>query len=119
LAILTSRRAGRRLDQQLLVVALALTGLWSLRHALGGALIAEMLSDGIGETMRNGAWLAVIWAYLREAAGGRGARVGRPLVLAALTLLLAAQIAFDLLVGEQARLDKTLLPLVQGSWLLR
>jgi putative PEP-CTERM system histidine kinase len=119
LAILTSRSAEKRLDQQLLVIALALTGLWSLRHALGGALTGETLSDGIGETMRNGAWLAVVWAHLRSLPGSRAVRIGRPLVVGALVLLLLAQIGFDMLVGEGAQINRSLVALQQGSWLLR
>lgn len=119
LAILTSRTAEKRLDQQLLVLALALTGLWSLRHALGGAITGETLSDGIGETMRNGAWLAVIWAYLRRTPGGRALRIGRPLVVGALALLLVTQVGFDLLVGEGAQVSHSLAPYQEGSWLLR
>ncbi len=119
LAILTSRQAGKRLEQQLLVVALALTGLWSLRHALGGALTGETLSDGIGETMRNGAWLAVVWARLRNAPGGRAIRIGRPLVVGAMALLLVAQIGFDMFVGENVAISHALVPVARGSWLLR
>lgn len=119
LAILTSRRAGKRLEQQLLVIALALTGLWSLRHALGGALIGETLSDGISETMRNGAWLAVVWVHLRRAPGGRAMRIGRPLVFGAMALLLLAQIGFDMFVGEGALISHALAPVARGSWLLR
>ncbi|MBO9575486.1 MAG: PEP-CTERM system histidine kinase PrsK [Sphingobium sp.] len=119
LAILTSRKAGGQLKQQLLVIALALTALWSLRHALGGALIGETLSDGVGETMRNAAWLAVVWVHLRAAPAGRASRIGRPLVIGALVLLLAVEIAFDLLVGGGARVSAALVQLERVSWLLR
>ncbi len=119
LAILTSRTAEKRLDQQLLVIALALTGLWSLRHALGGALTGETLSDGISETMRNGAWLAVVWAHLRRSPGGRALRIGRPLVVSALALLLVTQVGFDMLVGEGVLVGHSLAPYQEGSWLLR
>ncbi len=119
LAILTSRTAEKRLDQQLLIIALALTGLWSLRHALGGALTGETLSDGISETMRNGAWLAVVWAHMRRSPGGRALRIGRPLVVGALALLLVTQVGFDMLVGEGAQVSHSLAPYQEGSWLLR
>jgi putative PEP-CTERM system histidine kinase len=119
LAILTSRHAGKRLDQQLLVIGLALTGLWSLRHALGGALAASPLADGVAETMRNGAWLAVVWAHLRGIAVTGAMRWVRPLVIAALALLLLTQLGFDLLVGEGAPLNAGLLPVFRASWLLR
>jgi len=119
LAILTSRRAGKRLDLQLLVVALALTGLWSLRHALGGVLGGETLSDGIGETVRNGAWLAVIWAHLRTAPASRAMRIGRPLIMAALSLLLVAQVGYDILAGDSAPISHAQARVEQGGWLLR
>jgi len=119
LAILTSRHAGKRLDRQLLVVALALTGLWSLRHALGGALIGETLTDGIGETVRNGAWLAFVWAYLRRAPGSHAMRTGRPMMIGALVLLLFAQTGFDLFLGDSGSVSLALAPLERGSWLLR
>ncbi|MBO9581271.1 MAG: PEP-CTERM system histidine kinase PrsK [Sphingobium sp.] len=119
LAILVSRTAEKRLDQQLLVIALALTGLWSLRHAMGSAMTGETLSDGIGETVRNGAWLAVIWARLRQSPGGRALRIGRPLVVGALALLLVTQLSFDMLVGEGGPVSHALMPYQEGSWLLR
>jgi putative PEP-CTERM system histidine kinase len=119
LAILTSRRASQSIEVQLLVIALALTALWSLRHALGGALAGTPLPDGIAETMRNGAWLAVIAAMLHRQPVGRGLRWGRPLVVAALALSLVAQLGFDLLVGESAVVNAPLLPLLRASWLLR
>jgi putative PEP-CTERM system histidine kinase len=119
LAILTSRRAGSALDQQLLVMALALTALWSLRHALGSMAAGTPLSDGIAETMRNGAWLAAIWAYLRVLPSEGALRWARPLVVAALALLLLAQLGFDLLVGEGAPVNAGLLPYFRASWLLR
>jgi putative PEP-CTERM system histidine kinase len=119
LAILTSRRAERALDQQLLVIALALTALWSLRHALGGALAVTPLSDGVAETMRNAAWLAVVWAYLRKAPASGALRWARPLVVSALALLLLTQLGFDLLIGEGATINAGLLPFFRASWLLR
>ncbi len=123
LTIITSRRAGKTREGQILVVALALTALWSLRHALAGVLSVGPLSDGVAETVRNGAWLAVLGIYVqRSAAAGTGggiARRGRPLVLFALALMLVAQLGFDLLVGEGAPINAGLLPVFQGSWLLR
>jgi putative PEP-CTERM system histidine kinase len=120
LAILTSRRSGRTREGQLLVVALALTALWSLRHALAGVMIMGVLPDGVAETVRNGAWLAVLAAYLQDTEGSGGRRWrGHPLVLAALSLLLFVQLVFDLLVGEGGRVSTASLPLFETSWLLR
>lgn len=119
LAILTSRQAAGRLDRQLFVVALALTALWSLRHALILILIDMPLTDGITETMRNAAWLAVVVVYLGHAPAGRAARWSRPAVIAALALLLVVQLGFDLVVGEGASINAGLLPVFSASWLLR
>jgi len=119
LAILTSRRLGRTREGQLLVVALTLTALWSLRHALAGVMSVGLLTDGVAETVRNGAWLAVLAAVMRRTQGGWHVRRGRPLVFLALGLVLLVQIGFDLLVGEGAPLNAGLLPVFQLSWLLR
>lgn len=119
LAILTSRRSGEKTEGQMLVVALALTALWSLRHALAGALSASPIADGVAETARNAAWLVVVAAYLRRAPGGRAARWGRPLVAGSLALLLFAQLGFDLLVGEGAPINAELLPVFSAGWLVR
>lgn len=119
LAILTSRRVGRTLDGQILVVALALTALWSLRHALAGVLSLTFLSDGVAETVRNGAWLAVMGTYLYRSQGSWNLHRGRSLVFMALGLLLVVQLGFDLLVGEGAPLNEGLLPVFKSSWLLR
>ncbi len=122
-AILFSRRAEGQLKQQLLVVALAITALWSLRHALLGAMMGETAADGVIETVRNGAWLAVVWAHLRAMPAGRASRIGRPLVAGALLLLLVVQLCFDMLIGGggggETEPAPALLPLVQASWLMR
>jgi putative PEP-CTERM system histidine kinase len=119
LAILTSRRSGRTREGQALVVALALTALWSLRHALAGVLSLDLLSDGVAETVRNGAWLAVLALHVRRLDGGFALRRGRPALLAALGLLLVAQLGFDLLVGEGAPINAGVLPVFRLSWLTR
>lgn len=123
LTILTSRRAGRRSgrvrEEQLLVVALAVTALWSLRHALGGVLSMGPLPDGVSETVRNGAWLALLGCYLQRSPGASSWRRGRPLIVLALALLLIAQLCFDLLVGEGVEINAKVLPVLQASWLTR
>ncbi len=119
LAILTSRRSWRTHEGQMLVVALTLTALWSLRHALAGVLSVGALSDGIAETVRNGAWLGVIAVYLQQQPVSGSLRRVRPFVFMALSLLLVTQLGFDLLVGEGAPINSSLLPVFQSSWLLR
>lgn len=120
-AILISRRAHGQLKPHLIVVALAITALWSLRHALLGAMTGVTAADGVIETARNGAWLAVVWAHLRTMPAGRASRIGRPLVAGALLLLLVVQLCFDMLIGGDATGETApaLLPLVHASWLLR
>ena len=120
LAILTSRREGQSGEVRLLVIALVLTAIWSLRHAFAGLISVGLYSDGIAETLRNAAWLAVLGGYIgwhRTAEAGN--RHGRPLVLGALALLLVAQLGYDLIVGEVTRLRPATLPFYQGNWLLR
>lgn len=119
LAILTSRRSGGTREGQALVVALALTALWSLRHALAGILSMDRLSDGVAETVRNGAWLAVLALHVHRVDGAFSLKRGRPAVLVALGLLLVAQLGFDLLVGEGAPLNAGVLPVFRSSWLTR
>ncbi|BAK66945.1 two-component system sensor histidine kinase [Sphingobium sp. SYK-6] len=119
LAILTSRRFGRLHEGRLLVVALAVTALWSLRHALAGVLRVDLIADGVAETVRNGAWLAVLAYYLRRRPDGAGAHRGRQLVLVALAFLLSMQLCLDLVIGEGASVSAALLPVFEASWLLR
>ncbi|MBT2185739.1 XrtA/PEP-CTERM system histidine kinase PrsK [Sphingobium nicotianae] len=119
LAILTSRRSLRSYEGQILVVALTVTALWSLRHALASVLNIGALSDGVAETVRNGAWLGVMTIYMhRHPVGGSLGRV-RPLVLLSLAQVLVIQLGFDLLVGEGAPVNEVVLPVFQSSWLLR
>lgn len=99
LAILTSRRRRREPEFQLLIVALALTALWSLRHALDAVLHVGPLTDGIAETMRNGAWLALVAVYMRRLSSEHRLSIGHGLLVTALGLLLLTQLGFDLLVG--------------------
>jgi putative PEP-CTERM system histidine kinase len=119
LAILTSRRSGRTRDGQVLVVALTLTALWSLRHALGGVLGTSVLPGGISETVRNAAWLAVLAISMERGPFAGSIRRGRPLVFMALSAVLLVQLGVDLLVGEGARLTPASLPVFETSWLLR
>jgi putative PEP-CTERM system histidine kinase len=119
LAILTSRRVAPAREGVWLVVALTLTALWSLRHALGGVLSVDPLSDGVAETVRNAAWLAVLATHGRRAAADGSPGRGRPLVVTALALALFVQLGFDLLVGEGAPINAGSLAAFRTSWLLR
>jgi len=120
LAILTSRREAHSGEVRLLVVALVLTALWSLRHAFAGLISVGIYSDGIAETLRNAAWLAVLGGHIGWHRTNRdGSRHGRPLVLGALALILVAQLGYDMIVGETTQLRPASLPFYQGNWLLR
>ena len=120
LAILTSRREGRSGEARVLVVALVLTALWSLRHAFAGLISVGIYSDGIAETLRNAAWLAVLGGYIGwQRRDGDGSRHGRPLVLCALALILIAQLGHDMMVGETNHLRSAALSFYKGNWLLR
>jgi len=116
LAVLSLRRTRKAGEGRLLGIALALTALWSLRHALAGLVSADPLSDGIAETVRNGAWLAVLADTLWRGAGAGGLWRGRLLLAGALGLLLAAQLGIDLLAIAQQR-DAA--PILETGWLLR
>ena len=118
LAIFASRRAGATREGQLLVVALAITALWSLRHAVAGVLNLGPLEDGVSETVRNGAWLAVVSDQLRRSMAAGRPHGGRLFVAAALGGLLVAQLGCDLLVGEGAPINEGVLPVFRLSWLL-
>jgi putative PEP-CTERM system histidine kinase len=117
LAILISRQPQRIVAPQVVIVALALTALWSLRHAFVGFSPLGQLTDGATETMRNAAWLAVLAAH---SGAGRAERRAYPkLVLFALALVLVVQLGFDLLMGEGTPVDPRLLPYFEMNWMLR
>jgi putative PEP-CTERM system histidine kinase len=119
LAIHVSRRPSKIPQAQWLIVALALTALWSLRHSFVGFSDLGQRWDGVTETLRNAAWLAVLAAHLyaRKAAGDPDRT--RPAVLLALGALLALQLALDLTVREGMLVSAELLPLFTANWMLR
>lgn len=119
LAILTFRRARKTGEDGLLGMALALTALWSMRHAFAGVLSVDPLSDGVAETVRNGAWLAVLADYLRQGARAGGLWRGRLLLLVALALLLVAQFGVDILADGQPLAGVAAVPVLETSWILR
>ncbi len=118
LAILTSRRVqDRDPARQILIVALALSALWSLQHALGAVLGAGGLSAALTETVRNAAWLLYIWFAARKS--GRSGPVTRRALACVLGLVLFFQSMLDILIGEGAALDNISLPFFELSWLFR
>lgn len=119
LAILMSRRVhDRDPARQVLIVALALSALWSLQHALGAVLGAGGVSGALTETVRNAAWLLYICVAARGGSGRRGP-VTRRLLAGVLGLVLLFQSVLDILIGEGAALDNLSLPFFELSWLFR
>lgn len=119
LALLSLRRTRNTGEDRLLGVALAFTALWSLRHALAGLVSADPLSDGIAETMRNGAWLAVLAETLWRGVGAGGLWRSRFLLIGALGLLLVTQLGVDLLAIGQHDAGTAPAPVLETGWLLR
>ncbi|MCW2394670.1 MULTISPECIES: XrtA/PEP-CTERM system histidine kinase PrsK [unclassified Sphingobium] len=117
LAILISRQPHRIAAAQFVIVALALTALWSLRHAFVGFSPLGQLSDGVTETMRNAAWLAALASLSRV--WRPGGRAGPKVVVLALALVLAVQLIFDLQMGEGIRFDRRILVYFEMTWMLR
>jgi putative PEP-CTERM system histidine kinase len=121
LAIATSRRRYDSLAKAPLVIALSLTALWALTAVIGtSAGNASNISGGIAETMRNAAWLGVLWALLRDsgAKSGRLPRGALPVVLA-LMLALVTQLVLDLFTVEGAGSMEHMAAILGASWLLR
>ena len=119
LAILTSRQAAKRRERQILVVALAVTALWSLRFALGSVLAGGDIRGGVAETVRNGAWLAYLgYLMLRSPAERRKAQ-GRKAVLTVLGLLLLTHLGVNMLIGDGTPINQLSLPFFEANWLLR
>lgn len=119
-AIWTSRRQHDGAAKMPVIVAQALTALWALDIALGMSLGFAGLSGGVAETMRNAAWLAVIWVLLREnLPAEKLLPPGAQPVVLALMLALLCQLALDLFAGRSLPLTDNFLPLYQASWLLR
>lgn len=119
-AIWTSRRPHDGAAKVPVIVAQALTALWALDIALGMSVGFAGLSGGVAETMRNAAWLAVIWVLLRENAAAESLLPPGALpVVLALMLALLCQLALDLFAGRSLPLTDDFLPLYHASWLLR
>lgn len=120
LAIATSRRSYDSRAKVPLVIALSLTALWALNAVVGtSAGVASTISGGIAETMRNAAWLAVLWALLHDSGTNAPLPRGALPVVLALILALVTQLALDLFTVESAGLTPSMLVLLHASWLLR
>lgn len=88
------RRRERAAEQHMLAFALLLTSCWALYVAFGG--VSKTLS-GLGENIRNGAWLLAMFMLLRRGPAGRSAwGIAIGAVYAAVAGLIAAQTFTDL-----------------------
>lgn len=97
LAIWVSRKREGRIEQHLLVAALALTACWALYVSFEGA---SNPVAGFAESLRNMAWLGFMFVLLKR---GRGSRTEQPIAVTAiyvvLGLLLVTQTGVDMLDG--------------------
>lgn len=94
LGIFILRRRDEAPEQRLLAAALLLTSCWSLYVSFGGV---DKPLTGIGENIRNAAWLLLLFAMLRRGAAPRGGSlVGIGSVYAAVAGLILLQTFTDL-----------------------
>jgi putative PEP-CTERM system histidine kinase len=121
LAIITARGRSVSRIKIRLVVALTLTALWALQSVIATSLgMPAALSVGLPETMRNAAWLALLWALLQEASpAGAPLPRGAKQVLFALGFTLVCQLVFDMVMVAADGLSPHLIGLLRGAWLLR
>ena len=73
LGIFLFRRRNDAAEMRMLSVAMLLTSSWALYVSFGG--VAKPLS-GLGENMRNAAWLMTMFVMLRRGPVGRGGKAG-------------------------------------------
>ncbi|KFL49156.1 signal transduction histidine kinase [Sphingobium sp. ba1] len=73
LGIFLFRRRNDAAEMRMLSVAMLLTSCWALYVSFGG--VAKPLS-GLGENMRNAAWLMTMFVMLRRGPVGRGGKAG-------------------------------------------
>ena len=89
------RRREQAADQRMLAVALLLTSCWSLYVSFGGV---DKPLTGIGENIRNAAWLLLLFMMLRRDAAARaGSMVAIGSVYAAVAGLILLQTFTDLI----------------------
>lgn len=95
LGIFILRRRDEAPDQRLLAAALLLTSCWSLYVSFGGV---ERPLTGIGENIRNAAWLLLLFVMLRRGPAARaGSLVAIGAVYAAVAGLVMLQTFTDLI----------------------
>ncbi|WP_242124540.1 XrtA/PEP-CTERM system histidine kinase PrsK [Sphingobium sp. Sx8-8] len=95
LGIFILRRRDEAPEQRLLAAALLLTSCWSLYVSFGG--VGQSLT-GIGENIRNAAWLLLLFVMLRRGPGARaGSMVAIGSVYAAVAGLILLQTFTDLI----------------------
>ena len=93
--IFVMRRKEDAVEQRLLAVALLLTSCWSLYVSFGGV---DKPLTGIGENIRNAAWLLLLFVLLRRGAAERaGSLVAIGSVYAAVAGLILLQTFTDLI----------------------
>lgn len=119
LAVMSLHRANRAGEGWLLGIAVAFTALWSLCHAVAGLVGVDPLSDGVAETVRNGAWLAVLAAMLRSGVRAGAVWRGRLLLVCALVLLLVVQLGMDLVAIDPQGKGRAAGSTLAAGWLLR
>ncbi|KKW92185.1 MULTISPECIES: XrtA/PEP-CTERM system histidine kinase PrsK [Sphingobium] len=95
LGIFILRRRDEAPEQRLLAAALLLTSCWSLYVSFGGV---DKPLTGIGENIRNAAWLLLLFVMLRQGTAGRaGSLVAIGSVYAAVAGLLLLQTFTDII----------------------
>ncbi|WP_022682298.1 XrtA/PEP-CTERM system histidine kinase PrsK [Sphingobium bisphenolivorans] len=98
LGILILRRRAEGIEQRLLAAALLLTSCWSLYVSFGGV---DKSLTGIGENIRNAAWLLLLFVMLRRGVSGqRAPMAGIAMVYAVVAGLIALQTFTDLIWHE-------------------
>lgn len=116
LGIFILRRRDEAAEQRLLAAALLLTSCWSLYVSFGGA--TKPLT-GIGENIRNAAWLLLLFAMLRRRTAMRaGSMVAIGSLYAAVAGLLLLQIFTDVIWRQLPIVSDMHRTLVQVSLIL-
>ena len=94
LGIFLLRRRQEAAELRTLSAALLLTSAWALYVSFGG--VSKPLS-GLGESIRNAAWLLAMFVMLRRASAGRQGTIGAVVaVYAAVAVLILIQTVADL-----------------------
>lgn len=116
LGIFILRRRDDAPEQRLLAAALLLTSCWSLYVSFGGV---EKPLTGIGENIRNAAWLLLLFVMLRRGPAARiGSTVGIGSLYAAVAGLILLQTFTDLVWRQLPVLSDMHRALVQVSLIL-